>query len=83
MVQKTGTEVTVGIEAGKEFRRNIVFVKKYNEQDGVSRPNGKENSSSEEVGKREEVIPPTMTGVSGAFSKSTGQRLKEPPSLQV
>jgi len=31
----------------------------------VSRPNRKENSSSEEVGQREKGIPPTTTGVSG------------------
>lgn len=31
----------------------------------MSRPNGKENSPSEEVGQREKVVPPTMTGVSG------------------
>ena len=60
MVQKTGTEVTVRNEAGGEFRRNSAFVKKYNEQDSVSRPNGKENSSPEEVGQRE-----TITGVPG------------------
>lgn len=28
VVQKTGTEVTVGNEAGEEFRRNTTFVKK-------------------------------------------------------
>ena len=50
VVQKTGTEVTVRNEAGEQFRRNTAFVKKYNEQDSVSRPNGKENSLPEEVG---------------------------------
>ena len=64
-VQKTGTEVTVRNEAGEEFRRNTAFIKKYNKQDSVSRQNGKENSSPEEVGQREKVIPPTMTGLSG------------------
>ena len=49
VVQKTETEVTVRNEAGQEFRRNTAFVKKYNQQDGVSRPNGKEISSPEEV----------------------------------
>ena len=65
VVQKTGTEVTVRNEAGEEFRRNTAFLKKYNEQDSVSRQNGKENSSPEEVGQREKVVPPTMTGLSG------------------
>ena len=51
MVQKTGTEVTLRNEAGEEFRRNSAFVKKYNEQESVSRPNGKENSPPEEEGK--------------------------------
>ena len=64
MVQKTGTEVTVRNEAGEEFRRNTAFIKKYNEQDGVSRPNGKENSSSEEIGQRLEVVSPAVIGVS-------------------
>ena len=63
--QKTGTEVIVRNEAGEEFRRNSGFVKKYNEQDSVSRQNGNENSSPEEVGQREKVVAPTMTGVSG------------------
>ena len=63
-VQKTGTEVTVRNEAGEEFRRNATFIKKYNEQDGVSRPNRKENASSEEIGQRQEVVPPTETGLS-------------------
>ena len=49
VVQKTETEVTVRNEAGQEFRRNTAFVKKYNQQDDVSRPNGKEISSPEEV----------------------------------
>ena len=35
LVQKTETEVTVRNEAGEEFRRNTVFVKKYNQQDSV------------------------------------------------
>ena len=65
MVQKTGTEVTVRNEAGEEFRRNTACLKKYNEQDSVSRPNRKENSSPEEVGQGEKVVLPTMTGVSG------------------
>ena len=64
-VQKTGTEVTVRNEAGEEFRRNTAFVKKYNKQDGVSRPNAEENSSAEQAGHRQKVVPPTMTGVSG------------------
>ena len=64
VVQKTGTEVTVRNEAGEEFRRNAAFMKKYNEQDGVSRPNGKENSLSEEIGQRQEVVSPAVTGVS-------------------
>ena len=29
----------------------------------MSSPNGKENSSSEEVGQREKVFPPPVTGV--------------------
>ena len=65
VVQKTGTEVTVRNEAGEEFRRNSAFIKKYNEQDNVSGPNGKENSSAEKVGRREKVVAPTMTGASG------------------
>ena len=64
LVQKTGTKVTVRKEAGKEFRRNTTFAKKYNKQDSVSRPSGKEISSPEEVGQRENVVTPTMTGVS-------------------
>ena len=52
VVQKTGIEVTVRNEAGEEFRRNAAFIKQYNEQDGVSRPNGKEDSLSEEIGQR-------------------------------
>ena len=55
VVQKTGNE------AGEEFRRNAAFIKKYNEQDGVSRPNGKEDSLSEEIGQRQEVILFTAT----------------------
>ena len=50
VVQKTGTEVKVINEAGEEFRRNTAFVKKYNEQDNVSKLNGKENSSPDKVG---------------------------------
>ena len=50
VVQKTGTEVKVINEAGEEFRRNAAFVKKYNEQDNVSKLNGKENSSPHKVG---------------------------------
>ena len=64
VVQKTGTEVTVRNEAGEEFRRNAAFIKKYNEQDGVSRSNGKEDSLSEEIGQRQEVVSPAVTGVS-------------------
>ena len=64
VVQKTGTEVTVRNEAGEEFGRNASFMKKYNEQDGVSRPNGKEDSLSEEIGQRQEVVSPAVTGVS-------------------
>ena len=37
------------------------FVKKYNEQDNGSRPNGKENGSPEEVGQRRKVAMPPMT----------------------
>ena len=44
VVQKTGTEETVRNQAGEEFRRNSAFIKKYNEQDNVSGPNGKKNS---------------------------------------
>ena len=65
VAQKTGTEVTVRNEAGEELIRNNAFVKKYNEQDGVSRPKGKENSWSKEVGQRQKVVPPTVTGVCG------------------
>ena len=65
VVQKTGTEETVRNQAGEEFRRNSAFIKKYNEQDNVSGPNGKENSWPEKVGQREKVVAPTMTGVSG------------------
>ena len=65
VVQKTGTEVTVSNEAGEELRRNSAFIKKYNEQDNVSGPNGKENNSPEKVGQRGKVVAPTMTGVSG------------------
>ena len=64
VVQKTGTEVKVINEAGEEFRRNTAFVKKYNEQDNVSKLNGKENSSPEEVGQGKRFIP-MKTGVSG------------------
>jgi len=64
VVQKTGTEVTVRNETGEEFRGNAAFIKKYNEQDGVSRPDGKEKSSSEEIGQRQEVVSPAVTGVS-------------------
>ena len=56
--------VTVKNEAGEEFRRNAAFIKKYNKQDGVSRPNGKEDSLSEEIGQRQEVVSPAVTGVS-------------------
>ena len=63
VVQRTGTEVTVRNEAGEEFRRNAVFIKKYYEQDDVARANRKENSSSEEIGRSQEVVPPT--GMSG------------------
>ena len=66
VVQKTGTEVTVRNEAGEEFRRNTAFIKKYYEQDGVSRANRKENSSSEEIGQSQEVVPPTATAMSGS-----------------
>ena len=55
VVQKTGTEVKVINEAGEEFRRITAFIKKYNEQDNVSKLNGKENSSPEEVGQGEKV----------------------------
>ena len=65
VVKKTGTEVTVRNEAGEEFRRNAAFIKNYYEQDGVSRANRKENSSSEEIGQSQEVVPPTATGMSG------------------
>ena len=65
VVQKAGTQVTVRNKAGEEFRRNTAFIKKYNEQDSVSRQNRKENSSPEDVGQREKVVPPTMTGLSG------------------
>ena len=65
VVQKTGTEVKVRNEAGEEFKRNTAFVKKYNEQDNVSRPNGKENCLPEEVGQGEKVVASPMTGVSG------------------
>ena len=65
VVQKTGTEVTVRNEVGEEFRRNSASIRKYNEQDNVSRPNGKENSLAKKVGQREKVVAPTMTGVSG------------------
>ena len=65
VVQKTGTEVKVRNEAGEEFKRNTAFVKKYNEQDNVSRPNGQENCSPEEVKQGEKVVASPMTGVSG------------------
>ena len=54
--------MTVRNEAGEEFRKNTAFVKKYNEQDNLSRPNGKENSSPEEVGRCGKVVPPAMAG---------------------
>lgn len=50
MVQKTGKEVTVREKAGDEFTWNTALVKKHNKQDGVSKPDGKENSLSDEVG---------------------------------
>ena len=40
MIQKTGREVTLRNETGVELKRNTAFVKKYNEQDDVSRGNG-------------------------------------------
>lgn len=53
VVQKTGTEATV---------RNEAFVKRYTEQDAVSRSNG-ENTVTDN-GERQEIVPPTMTEVS-------------------
>ena len=43
MIQKTGREVTLRNETGVELKRNTAFVKKYNEQDDVSRGNGNEH----------------------------------------
>lgn len=63
--QKTWTEVTVRNDDGDEFIRNTAFIKKYNEQDSVSRPVGKENSSPQEIEQREKVVTPMMTGGSG------------------
>ena len=40
VIQKTGREVTLRNETGVELKRNTAFVKKYNEQDDVSRGNG-------------------------------------------
>ena len=65
---QSGTEA-VRNEAGEEFGRNTAFVKKYNKQDGVSRPNVEENSSPEKVGHRQKIVPSTMTGVSGNSPK--------------
>ena len=76
MLQKTGTEVTVRNEAGEEFRKNTAFVKKYNEQDNLSRPNGKENSSPEEVGRCGKVVSPTMAGVVCLTSVSSSRTQK-------
>ena len=43
----------------------------------MSRPNGKEISSPEEVGQRENVVSPTMLGVSG----NSPVPLKSPPGI--
>lgn len=61
MVQKTGKEVTVREKAGDGFTWNTALVKKHNKQDGVSKPDGKENSLSDEVGERHKIVPPTSS----------------------
>ena len=54
-----------------------MLIEKYNKQDSVSRPDGKENSLPEEAGQKENVVPPMTTGVSekqpSASSEFTGK----------
>lgn len=52
MVQKTGKEVTVREKTGDEFTWNTALVKK---------PDGKENSLSDEVGQRYKIVPSTSS----------------------
>ena len=57
------------METSKEFRRNTTFLKTYNEEDVVSRPNGDENSCHRKLNKGRGVC-----NEPSASSKFVGKR---------